>query len=268
MKKIDTFGLPVYMNEKDFTLSFDEDVECEQHNQKMRSQMRGLLYNDKVADEDDEVSYVFYMNIMKSMDKQVFNDLNYINGITVLMPGTMKGECRKNSGHYHCLVEGHILTYPEAYEILSGEAMFLLQKSTNFQEDELVVEECKAVFLKAGEKIVVPPFYAHCAINVGEEEMMFGNLAAPCPLDYEPIKKKHGFCYYVLKVDGKIVFVPNQHYNKVPQLKIMRTLENEDLGISFKHSMYEMLMKDPKCFAYLDHPEEYINEINALLIEI
>lgn len=174
----------------------------------------------------------------------------------------------KNSGHYHDYVKGHSLTFPEAYEVLIGEAVFLLQKSTNFNkpQEKLRVDECKAVFLKPGEKIIVPPFYAHCAINVGKGPMAFGNMAAPCPLLYDPIRNKHGFFNYVLKKDGKVIFIPNSHYRDLPQLRIVEARENPKLGIVFDKPMYELFIQDPNQFDFLSNPEVFLEEIESMLV--
>lgn len=268
MKELKTFGLAVYMEEATNELVFGDGVFCENSNKKMLHQMKGLLYDDSAANEKNEVCYIFYADITCSKDRMKFKEKGFTNGITVLMPGTMKGECRKNSGHYHGYVKGHTLTFPEAYEVLIGEAVFLLQKSTNFDrpQEELQVQECKAVFLKPGEKIIVPPFYAHCAVNVGEGPMAFGNMAAPCPLLYEPIRSKHGFFNYVLKKDGKIIFIPNSRYQNLPQLHIAEAKENSKLGIVFDIPMYESFVKNPSRFEFLCNPEAYLEDIESMLV--
>lgn len=267
------FGLPVKMGgAPEYTLTFDQQNLPQTGSSKFLSQTTGLLYNPAAAEGQDELSYTFYQNIMRPQDKSLFERFGYTNGITVLLPvtsGATGGECRKNSGHYHGVVEGHRLPYPEAYEVLAGDAVFLLQKSTNFAtQQELQVDDMVAVFLKPGEKIVVPPFYAHCAINVGEGPMAFGNLAAPCPLLYEPIQHKHGFGYYVLRVSGHLVFVENPHYQNLPMLRFAKPCENVAMGIEFDRPLYEAFVENPGGFAYLDHPEEYEQQMEDLLMPI
>lgn len=256
MKKLDAFGIGVYLDETTCELHFDNDVCCEKSSVKTAGQMSHLLYNSTDVDPDS-VSYVFYMNIMREADRPLFAKYGYINGITVLMPNQQDGECHKNSGHYHCVTKGHTLPFPEVYEILCGEAMFLLQESHDFHATDMHVDTSKAVLLKPGEKIVVPPFYAHCAVNIGEGPMAFGNLAAPCELDYEPIRRHHGFFTYVMKQRGHLVLLANPHYPALPLMKFMKPKENSEMGIRFETSLYEMFMKHPDRFAYLNNPEPY-----------
>ena len=266
-----TFGLPVSLEGADYRLKFGEGIEPEDRSSKYLQQVIGLLYKPDAALGKDELSYSFCPGIYKEEHKTLFKSRDYANGITVLMPVTNDatgGECRKNSGHYHGITEGHTLPYPEAYEILTGKAVFLLQKSTNFHiDEEVAVDEMFAVFLEPGEKLIVPPYYAHCAINIGEGPMAFGNLAAPSPLFYEPIQKKHGFGYYVLKINGHVVFVPNARYRNLPQLKIAKAQENKDMGISFDTPLYTSFINEPERFDYLSNPEKYELQIDALLLK-
>jgi oxalate decarboxylase/phosphoglucose isomerase-like protein (cupin superfamily) len=197
MKKLTTFGLPIEVNEETNEFHFGSDVTVEKSSGKPVAKMKGLLYDETNIDNDQTLHYVFYNNVMRKEDAHLFKDRRYSNGITVLMPGLVNGECRKNSGHYHEIEEGHTLPYPEAYEILCGEAVFMIQVSKDFHDlsSGLKVDSCQAVFMKAGDKIVVPPFCAHVAVNVGEGIMAFGNLAADTHLNYEPVKQMHGLCY-------------------------------------------------------------------------
>ena len=269
MKELKAFGLPVSIDEisNEIIISGNE-IHCEASSKKTLSQMKGLLFDDSKIGNNDETCYLFYTNIIKDKDLNLFKEKKNSNGITVLMPGTMSGECRKNSGHFHGYVNGHSLTLPEAYEILTGEAAFLLQKSTNFDkvEEDLVIEKFKVVFLKEGDKIIVPPFYAHCAINVGDGPMAFGNLAAPSPLLYDPIKKLHGFAYYVMKKNNRIIFVPNTKYKNAPQIEIVEARENYNLGIQFDKSLYTSFVENPDKFEFLHNPEKFIEEIESMLV--
>lgn len=257
------FGIGVTLNEENGELQFAEDVVCEQSSVKMLSQVTSLLRDDRIL--KDEVSYRFYMNIMKKEDEAVFKEHHVTNGITIIMPGTVNGECRKNSGHFHRLCEGHRLPYPEAYEILYGEAMFLLQKAANSDiNEELELEDVRAVVLKQGEKLIVPPCYAHCAVNIGESIMAFGNLAVPCPLNYEPIQKKRGFFTYVMKQNGKLILLPNPAYKSPMDIQMVSAKEDPALGMDFHTPLYTSFVNDPSMFAYLDDPETYEQRICAL----
>lgn len=269
MRELDTFGMPLLLNEETGELDFPEGVAHSPGKKKKLSEMRGLLYDDSAVDDTaDETCYVFYSEIVRAGDEAAFRQKGFLNGITVLMPGTMRGECRKNSGHFHGFVKGHALPFPEVYEVLLGKAVFLLQKSMNFYkpEEELKIDECRAVFLNEGEKIVVPPFTAHCASNVGDGPMAFGNFAAPCPLLYDPVRTRHGLCYYLLKEKEGLVFVPNRRYRELPQLRIAHAKEAPELGIAFDTPVYRSFLEYPERFDYLSDPEPREDEILRTLV--
>ena len=100
-----------------------KDILCEMR-RRISAVSSILPYNEGEAD-DNEHCYTFYQNIWTSQDAPVFQQRRMTNGITVLMPGLMGYECRKNSGHYHGLSQGHTSTLPEVYEVLCGKAVFL-----------------------------------------------------------------------------------------------------------------------------------------------
>jgi oxalate decarboxylase/phosphoglucose isomerase-like protein (cupin superfamily) len=84
--------------------------------------------------------------------------------ITVWETGVVGGEYIKAYGHYH------VDDFIETYTILEGEGILLLQMRKKgpdgaFIDDE--IEWAKAVFVKAGQVIPIPPFAGHLMINTG-----------------------------------------------------------------------------------------------------
>lgn len=260
MKRLE-YGYEVWLDEKTCELIFESGVSFEVCKEKCFGEMKHLAYEEEEA-ADDEICYRFYQNIFDGAKRQIFEERQVTNGITILMPGLMGRECRKNSGHYHGLCGGHRLPYPEVYEVLCGTAVFLIQESREFLGDgPLKVDHMRAAFLREGEKIVIPPYSAHCVCNVGEGPMAFGNLAVPCPLHYEPIARMHGFGMYLLKEKNNLIFVPNARYEKLPQLEMIHPGENEKLGIVNGVSLNEMFWEKPERFDYLAEPEKFEEEI-------
>ncbi|MBC8570710.1 glucose-6-phosphate isomerase family protein [Zongyangia hominis] len=261
------YGLPVQMEEETGELKFGEGVLCAGVKAKCFGEIKNLAYDPEEA-QDGEHCYTFYQDIWKEQDAPLFAKHRITNGITVLMPGLMGYECHKNSGHYHGMAEGRASTLPEVYEVLSGRAVFFLQQSHSFLEESgpLQVERLRAFFLTEGEKLVIPPFTAHCVVNVGKGPMAFGNLAVPCPLHYEPIARMHGFGMYLLRIQGQLAFVPNPRYRDLPLLEVARPKECPELGISFDTPLYAAFVRRPDTFAYLGHPGQ-CDQILAALYE-
>jgi glucose-6-phosphate isomerase len=267
MKELKTSDLPVWLDEGLFDLQFRQGLTCAGSGKKQAGQLKGLLYSEDGIDEN-EFCYGFYRDIVFEKDRSLFKKYDFRYDITVIMPGTIKGECKKTSGHYHGYIKGQPYTYPEVYEVLEGKACYILQKVRNFDkpDEEPVIEDLKAVFVDAGQAIIIPPFYGHCSINVGDGPMVFSNIAVvSCPLHYEPIQQKHGLSIYVLKEGDRRDLVHNPYYKSVPSVKPVTPTANADLGITFGQSVYKSFIQSPDKFDFLLHPARYENDIDQML---
>ena len=149
--------------------------------------------------------------------------------ITVWEPGTVGEEYIKTYGHYH------VGTLEENYSILLGEGIALLQKRAIDREGNDiadVLEEFRAVSVKAGDTVFMPSGYGHLVVNPGNTYLVsaddspvdFGEkdpVSLPGHADYEPVKKMRGFAYYVVEKNGKPALVKNPLYKEI---------KKEDLG--------------------------------------
>jgi glucose-6-phosphate isomerase, archaeal len=154
--------------------------------------------------------------------------------ITVWETGTVAGEYIKTYGHYH--VDS---STKETYTILAGQGILLLQTrqkdpAGNFIDNKIA--DFKALKVKAGDIIAIPPFAGHAMANTGStwlvtsDDSPFNTADAvkniqdsssmPEHADYEPIKKMHGFAYYVVEKNGEPTLVKNQNYSSIPDAYI------------------------------------------------
>lgn len=141
--------------------------------------------------------------------------------ITVWESGTVDGEYIKTYGHYH------VGDLDETYWIIQGEGVILQQKMVveNGVPQPDKIEEFKAIPVKAGDSVYMPPGHGHLALNTGKEwfvtaddspvEGTGDSASMPGHADYEQVKKMHGFAYYVVEHDGKPALVPNKLYKEV-----------------------------------------------------
>ncbi len=143
--------------------------------------------------------------------------------ITVWEPGTISGEYIKTYGHYH------VGDLSETYWIIFGQGIALLQKLKEKENGEMIadeVEEFKAVHVKAGEEIFMPPKYGHLVVNTGEtyfataddSPVNFGDKdpsSFPGHADYELVKEMRGFAYYVVEHEGKPALKKNPLYKSI-----------------------------------------------------
>lgn len=141
--------------------------------------------------------------------------------LTVWEAGTVGGEYIKTYGHYH------VGELDETYWIVQGEGIALLQKRVVIDGTERadLIEEFKAIPVKAGDSVYMPPGYGHLLVNTGSEwfattddspvQGSGDNASMPGHADYEPVKQMQGFAYYVVERDGKPALVRNPKYEEV-----------------------------------------------------
>jgi oxalate decarboxylase/phosphoglucose isomerase-like protein (cupin superfamily) len=136
--------------------------------------------------------------------------------ITVWEAGTVGGEYIKTYGHYH------VDDLPETYWIISGEGVALLQK---IGSDPSIVEDFKAIKVKAGDTLAIPIRYGHLVANTGSTFLVtnddspvagIGDSASmPLHADYTAVKAMRGFAYYVVEHAGAPALVKNPLYTEV-----------------------------------------------------
>ncbi len=141
--------------------------------------------------------------------------------ITVWESGTVGGEYIKTYGHYH------VGELDETYWITQGEGIALLQKLVEIDGKPHAdrVEEFKAIKVKAGDSVYMPPGYGHLLVNTGHEWFVTAdnspvdgaadNASMPGHADYEMVKQMQGFAYYVVDRAGVPTLVPNPRYTEV-----------------------------------------------------
>jgi glucose-6-phosphate isomerase len=127
--------------------------------------------------------------------------------ITVWEPGTIDGEYIKTYGHYH------VGKLDETYWILFGEGVALLQKLAVGENGNMipdVVEEFKAMRVKQGDSVYMPPGYGHLVANIGKTYFVTGDdspvnfdeanaVSLPGHADYKMVQQMQGFAYYVVE---------------------------------------------------------------------
>lgn len=138
--------------------------------------------------------------------------------ITILEPGTVGGEYIKTYGHYH------VGNLDETYWFKSGEGVVLLQKLAN-QSDPSVVQEFKAMQVKEGDSVYMPPGYGHLMVNTGDTWLVMADdsplegerdsASMPGHADYAPVQAMQGFAYYVVEHNGEPVLRKNLRYKEI-----------------------------------------------------
>jgi len=198
----------------------------------------------------DRPLYYMYRGVHYREDRSLFldNDIRY--DITVILPGLISHEYIKTVGHFHPLKPQSSETYPEYYEVLRGEALYILQKNNRAGE----VEEIITVEAKEGDKVFIPPNYGHITVNPGENPLVMANLIeSNFSSIYQPFSDKRGAAYYCIKGEnGKREFVKNENYRNSIGLKLMAAPSLEQ-PVKFEpdQGLYGSFVQNPKLFDIL-----------------
>ncbi|MFH1521299.1 MAG: glucose-6-phosphate isomerase family protein [Candidatus Micrarchaeota archaeon] len=214
-------------------------VNGQQHHKSVRllNQMKKTLMKDVDGTDNPEMYYMF-RNVYHN------NDLRY--DVTIIPARDIEGECAKTYGHYHPAKDNG-LQYPEVYQILNGNAVFLLQKKNrNGSVDTLLIHA------KEKEVILIPPGYGHVSINPGEDMLVLCNLVYDkFESLYCDFEDNRGGAYYYRK-GGEIV--QNSNYMVQRNEWITPQQLNEKYGFSCKDLLMEF-HDNPKKFEFLEKPE-------------
>jgi glucose-6-phosphate isomerase len=198
--------------------------------------------------------------------------------ISVFRGEPMGSEVFKTSGHYHPYIDDagkpYNLSWPEVYEVLYGEAIYLLQKVDNIYSDCFYgkVEDFIVVRAKPGQKVVMPPNYGHVTLNPnpGKPLVMCNWVCNWFKSYYESVEQAKGFGWWrVLKGKGKskkAAWVPNPSYRQpLAPVRKARTLSCEPLGLCEGKPMYPIAAADPARFEWVCKPQYHLEEIWASL---
>ena len=222
--------------------------------------MKDFLYDQQwLSSAPNFEVYYMYRNLAKNeKDKKIIAEKKLRYDITVMPPQMLGAEFPKTIGHEHPKINNSPFTYTEIYEVLKGEAHYLLQKFENNQVIDVYV-----VKTKAGEKCLVPPNYGHVTINASDQELMMANwVSADFKSDYSLFQQKHGACYYALATDNrrKIQWVENKNYKQSSELKIYNAQDFnylfERFDLDTTNPLYDLVNEINK-LNFLQNPQVY-----------
>lgn len=130
--------------------------------------------------------------------------------ITVVTPGKNGVEYNKTHGHFH-KYQG-----AERYQCLYGQGLVVMQRNDESGE----AKEFRITTLTPGKQVEVPAGSGHALVNVGRTFLVVLDNAPEgmADHDYETVKEKKGFAYYVVEKKGEIGFEQNPMYEVHPQI--------------------------------------------------
>lgn len=179
--------------------------------------MREVLYDKDFAENSPDMDlYYMYRNV------DIKDGLKH--NITVIPAKMFGSEFVKTAGHYHAGPQ------KELYNVLQGEAIFLMQKG-----DQEKIEDVYVVKTKPGESALIKSFYGHITINPSGEEMKTQDWSpTETKSDYSMFKKLQGACYYYIKDgSGQDKWIKNKNYKFVPDIRFEEPIKGVPEDLSF-----------------------------------
>ena len=198
--------------------------------------------------KNTELYYMYRELSLSKKDAIAMKEHGLRYDITVIPPRMLGCEFIKTAGHYHPFVPGTRTTYPEIYEVLCGEANYILQKP-----DREGIEDVILIKAGVGDKVIIPPGYGHLTINTSNKVLEMANwVARDFESVYQPVKEKCGGVYFIL--DKGVV--KNPRYEHVPQIKLLEPVNPKVIGLQKSKEMYG-LVRDLKKLEFLTNPHEH-----------
>lgn len=254
-------GLPIDLQD-DNKLHFKQPLPAVAPSVRTTDELKEVLM-DPGAVQGSTDAYYMYRNIHMPDHEQLIKDMNVSYDITVIPPGKIGSEFVKTVGHYHAVKPGTQIAYPEAYEVINGKALFLLQKMDPLFQDVITVI---AVEAKAGDKVVYPPNYGHIIVNIGDETLVTSNWVGDgFERMYKQVSDRHGLAYYVVADGaGGYKFVKNENYPKAPEVRVITRNFMNRFDLMGDGPMYLTGVSNPKSLEFLNNPDKYAVELSSI----
>ena len=167
--------------------------------------------------------------------------------VTVMPPLLLGEEYVKTLGHRH-LPCGEVGSHPEIFNVVEGEAQFLIQE----QRSQDIIDVSLLV-AKEGEKTLIPPGYGHVMINASSRRLVTENLISQnCIQAHDQYVKNRGAAFYILS-GGR--HVRNPRYSSVPELRMSKCIMPSFLEGS--SGLAQMFLNHPDRFAFLNEPSRF-----------
>ena len=258
----DVCGLPLMYDPEALHFAFGDTARDPLYGTRLADQMRRVL-----LDRDCDLPEIIYWMLRDTglKDQPDFKQAHGLRYDISIFRGTHFGrEFMKTSGHYHPLIPGSEVAWPEVYEIVDGTALYVLQKVNNIDlgPDEVEVEDVIILEANPRDKAVMPPNYGHVTINSLPTPLVMSNwVSSHFSSVYGKVEESIGFAYYYLHGDGNPRWVKNPQYKKpLPPLRRAVIREVPELGLTRNKPLYLAAVEDPQRFEWLNNPAAYLEQ--------
>lgn len=263
----DLAGYPLKFDEDTCGLSLGPEMRMPMYSTRELEALRPVLMDPDAGGPD--VIYWMYRDTGMPEDAALgeAHDLRY--DLSAFRGVTLGPEFMKTSGHYHPLIPGRDVEFPEVYEVLYGEALYVMQKVDDYSAspEEVEVEDVIMVRVSAGQKVIMPPGYGHVTVNTLDRPLLMANWVSDrFSSFYGSVAEARGFSWYVVSDGGTPSYLENKSYARgVPAVRWAEVREVPELGLTWDVPMYRACAEAPGKFAFLNDPGAYEDQIWANL---
>lgn len=241
------FGLDMRVHNQPMGFSYGEEVIGPVPEIRKLDQIRASL-RDPGCDGPEDV-YAIVMDVARLQDRDELKKRMLLFGVVTYASGRLGDEPIRSQGHIHRISEHSGWSPPELYEIWQGKAIIYMQ--------EYVADDpgrCFAVYAGPGEKVLVPPGWAHATISaLPDEPLTFG---AWCDreygFEYDAVRAYKGLAWYPLLQDEHIAWLHNRCY--MPgRLQVTSPRQYTEFGLT-DDPLYQQFIDDPARFQFISRP--------------
>lgn len=198
--------------------------------------------------------YSIVMDVGRDEHRAELQSRMLLFGVVVYAAGRLGREPVRSQGHVHALSPHSGWSAPELFEIWEGRAIVYAQQ---FAADD--PGRCYAIHAAAGDRIVVPPGWAHCVINVDPHARLI--FAACCDRQYgfvyDQIRARGGLAWFpMLDREDQIFWQANPRYNSA-SLIARSPRPYQELGFPGGISIYEQFVEDPDSLQWVSDPGRF-----------
>lgn len=197
--------------------------------------------------------YSIVMDVGRTEHRDELQRRMLLFGVVGYAAGRLGDEPVRSQGHVHAVAPHCGWSTPELFEIWEGRSVIYAQEQA---ADD--AGRCVAIEAGPGDKVVVPPGWAHCVINADPEKpMVFG---AWCDRQYgfvyDAIRARGGLAWFPIIAEGKIRWERNARYEE-SQINIRSARAYPELGLDPALPIYEQFARDPETVQWVSDPARF-----------
>jgi glucose-6-phosphate isomerase len=234
---------------EDLGFTYDEHVFGPQPEFRRLDDIRRSLRDSECHGPDPVYSIV--MDVGRSTDRAELQRRMLLFGVVTYAAGRLGDEPVRSQGHVHAIAPHCGWSTPEIFEVWESRAIIYAQETASDEPGR-----CVAIVAGPGDKVVVPPGWAHCVINADPETRL--TFGAWCDRQYgfryDDIRARGGLAWFpVLDAAGKIHWEPNPRYSS-SKLAVREARAYPELGLS-SEPLYEQFLRDPENVQWVSDPQ-------------